>query len=153
MTTNPSAIAESELQVYSRQYVYDFNIDGGAIGTINMRSLLGALPATARVITARWRTARDFVSLAGNATAIGIEATNDLQAAADCNQFSLGDVTITALGAATPSALNGGNIALYAAGNVGGEIPLTQPRIPRLTVGVHPITDGAGICTVMYVKD
>lgn len=150
MTTNPTGIGQYDSQLYSKTFIYDFAVDGGAIGTIPLRSALGAIPSGAVILAVAVDLLTAFVAAAGATASFGIEADGDLQAAADPNTYTAGRIIATPYADTTKNAISAAAILANANGLTANMLLTTAARFPHLVVATHPLTAGKMLVNVQY---
>lgn len=148
---NPTGIGQFDSYAYAKEFEYDFAVDGGAVGVINMRSATGGITSGALITEVDVRINTAFVAAAGTTVTFGIEAANDLQTAADPNTFTAGRDIATGWVTGQDGSIAAANVLGIANATNAGAILTTAARTPRLTVATHPLTAGKMRCVVKYV--
>ena len=108
------------------EFVYDFTVQGGAISTITMRAVRGAIPANFIVQNA-------FLDVITGFTGTAVIAV-DLQTA--------GDLVVAAVAICAPYSTAGRKVTIILLGTIATWIKTTAVRTPTLTVTVGAITAG-----------
>lgn len=115
--------------------VYDFDVDGGAQGTIVLRSNDGVIPIGSVILAGYLDVTDDFATSAGGTGAIHVEAANDLQ-------------TATVVSGAPFSSVGRKDLTVDGSGSTA--IKLTADRSPTFTIATGAITDGGFTLVLLY---
>lgn len=149
--TSQRNVGSFDNRVYAAQYAYDFTVDGGAIGSIQLRTDSPAIPPGAAIIGAVIDVTRDFVQGGGGTAALTLESAGDLQSAADANGYTAGRASMVSTGSADSTGLADAAILASANLQTAGVILTTVPRVPNLVIAGAAITDGACTLVLQYV--
>lgn len=122
------AVIEGTSSPKSVTVAYDFAVDGGAIGDINLRAVgsdTNLLPAGS-VVYAGWAEVETAVAATGGTFALGVKADADLLAAAESITTGRKDLLVDATGTAT--------LELTAASSIHATVATAAATAGKLTV-------------------
>lgn len=126
------AIMEGTRALKVWQGDYSFAVDGGAVGTITLRSNDGPLPSGAYVVGGLLDVSTQFTTGGSATVAVQVQSANDT-------------INAAAVSGAPWSSTGQKDIIPDATGSTA--IELTAARSPALVIGTDPLT--AGVCKLV----